>query len=529
MDKQIVSLRELPNTNDNGNRAFLYTFEPEAIGLTRRFGFFKRKSVEIKINLLTLKDIISRISKKNKEVQLLIRNALSKPSEERRLFFYQPNILLGQEHFVLIVSDEEYSLEDFKNHSVMLAMNKHFWKVAQNNNIVVVLDADDVHTIYINDKEYRYGVFQKYIREYANLHSVLDMLEKNAKSPSIIDVASLIRTDKDLPSMLLFSDLHIADKTPADNFGSTKEKRLVEMLNTIPKEVPVIVPGDVFELWQSKPKKIEASYSGKGSLLESFSKMENLILLAGNHDEDIFENEKHHKWASSLLPRASILQNAIITSKNMDIIAYHGDKQDSANNHTVFGRTVAKTVGFFENKITHFINPETGQSSLEEKSMNFLRHFLAPTPLLVKSDIMRNIASFITDINLFLYWRIGKLSDLPKDVQRKVAIIIGHTHKLIRHFDNDVSQIALSLLIGEFIDKTPEEGKTNKSYLIDKLNIKYINLGTGAGESECSDVKEKSSKKLDNQNSTWIYENGDLVSIAYTKSDYCGLSFPVAF
>ncbi|MCK9434953.1 MAG: hypothetical protein M0R32_09075 [Candidatus Cloacimonetes bacterium] len=548
---QLVSFEEIKGNDPYGNRTFSCKFKPEASEGGRILGIFKRKEVEIKIRLLTLKEIFSRFISQNKTFAPIFEDLLS--SDKRKVFFYQPNINYKKEHFVLVFSSGQDDMKRFEDDTISIAMNKHFWKVAQSYDIAVFLDYKDGHKIYINGKEYKYSLLQKYIKEYWNLYDALETCLSSRDSFVKLDNTNSLAS-------IMFSDLHLADKTRIDNFGEIKERRLIEMINRFALDTTVIIPGDFLDLWQTTYKNIEMAYSGKGSLFEAISRIKRLILICGNHDEDIVDKRDINEWVRGQIPNATILPYAIISSDGFDAITYHGDKQDPSNNHTVFGRTVSKFAALLEKSATYLIDPKTGRSSVEQKLMGFLKRYLAPTKTLIDSCVIRNLTSFITDINIYLYWNRTKLSGLSEDRNQKLIIVIGHTHDLIRHYDEKVIQQSISLLIEEFVKETEESKKTNPSFLINKLDVKYINTGTGSGETLYAEKtmnrhRWKSVKRemeqlekgcmgyfeykkrhgepddpgYGRQDSIWIYDNGDKVLLSYTEGDYCQPSDPVGY
>ena len=539
----------------NGNRGFSVSISPEAVVRGKWLGLFPRKTITEKINLLTLQEIVSRTTLENKELGCFLKELTEINPGDRRLFFYQPNLELGNEHFVVLVTGLEYEKDYFDRCSISVSMNKHFWKVAQKNDIVVVLDTDGNDKIYINGKNYRYGYWQKYVLEYANLYSALDSSKKLFDDHFIIDMSSKKRDENDSPEMIMFSDTHLADKTEIDNFGETKEKNLVKMFNgSIGNEgTPVAIIGDFYDLWQTTFSRIESAYSGEDSIIGVLSKAKTLILIAGNHDEDILENPKVSNWAKRMLPNAIILPSAIIISNSFDAVIQHGDRQDPANNHTVFGKTVSKVVAHIERIVSYFCS-EKGSSNVEGYLMDFLRTYLAPTKSLVDSDIMRNLTSLIADINTYLFWNRMHLA-YSNEPKRKLALCMGHTHRLIRHDDWNPIQQVLKAIIDEFLEGTPELKRSNKSYLLNKVEIRYINSGAGSGQTlEAEIVQDKFRWKLieklskgkngedfsvfsnpkerklnPRQNSVIFYGDCAGVSISYTTDDYCNPSHPTAF
>lgn len=556
-----ISLKKINSEDVYGNQSFLITFEPKAIGSEKIFWFVKRKKVEVKIRLFTIKEIISRAISSNTSLTPAIEDLLSVGSEQRKLFFYQPKIIYGKEHFVLIFADKNYDSEKFANHSFSISMNKYFWKVAQTKDIIVSLDSGGSHSIFIDGEKYKYSLFQKYIKEFGDLNKALaDCLGASA---SFIE---LERESQDPLSMILFSDLHLADKSAIDNFGSIKEKRLIEMLvaEAKNKDVYIIVPGDFFDLWQTTIGNIEKAYSGKDSLLGVLSRMKNLILIAGNHDESIIDKKIVGDWIAKQLPNAKVLSNAMISSKNIDLVVYHGDKQDSSNNHTIFGRTVSRIASLLEKSVKGCIDPLTGRSSLEQRMMGLLERNFAPTKILIESYIIRNLTSFITDINVYLHWNKKKLRESEEN--RKFAIILGHTHELLKNNGDSSIQTVLKMMIDEFIKETPDNEKWRPSYLISKIDVRYINTGTGSGESLLDERTKSKTRwkkvlkkmedlkaeglgyyeylrreggfqlegvkdiRLGKQDSIFIYEdNSGGVQFSYTETDYMAKSRPIEF
>lgn len=559
LENPLVSLSELHLDDCYGNRSFLFTFEPGSIGNGKILGFIKRGKVEVKIRLFTIKEIVSRAISSNLEFAPIIEELVGIDSSRRKLFFYQPNIIYGKEHFVLIFADKDYDSQKFADHSFAISMSKHFWKVAQTQDIIISLDSKGSHKIFINGKKYKYSVFQKYIKEYENLNDALSVC-LNTSDGSFIKLEKT-PSNLDSPSMILFSDLHLADKTAIDNFGSIKEKCLIEMLKneTKNKETHVVIPGDLFDLWQTTIGNIEKAYCGSESLLSTFSKIKNLTLIAGNHDESIVDKKVVKEWVLKHLPNAKILSNVMILSRNFDSIIYHGDKQDPSNNHTVFGRTVSRIAASLEKSVRFLIDPSTGRSSLEQKLMGFLEKNLSPTKILVESFIVRNLTSFITDINIYIHWNKNKLDKLTEG-KRKFFIVLGHTHEMVKNNDNNIIQQVLKLLVDEFVEKTPIEKRINTSYLINNVDIRYVNTGAGSGES-LLDEKTKSrtrwkavSKEMKGlskiglgyyeyvrrggaapnrngkQDSIFVYEDdANKVWFSYTEMDYRSKTAPVEF
>ena len=185
--------------------------------------------------------------------------------------------------------------------------------------------------------------------------------------------------------------------------------------------------------------------------------------------------------------------------------------------------------------------------------MDFLRTYLAPTKALVDSDIMRHFASLVADINAYLFWNRIHIA-YSDGSKRKLAICMGHTHKLIKHDDRTPIQQVLEAVIDEFLMNTPDEKRANKSYLLNKIDVKYINTGAGSGQSlEAEYVQDKfrwrtveKQKKDDTfglrensktgrslnlrQNSVLFYEEEEgSVSLSYTTDDYCSPSQPSEF
>lgn len=554
--KTLVDLKEIQENDCYGNRTFEFLFKPESVG-NKILGIFKRKKVNIRIRLLTLKEIFSRTIKQRGDFAPVIESLFSYETEKRKLFFYQPNLSYGKEHFVVVLADNDFSFSDFEKYTVTIAMNKHFWKVAQKFDIVVFLRSDGKHDIFLDGKEYKYSIFQKYIKEYANLEEVL-------KTCTSLDRCSLpinIAVKKDLPAtVLFFSDTHVADKTAIDNFGEIKEQSLVRLLTDLNKKenLYVVIPGDFFDLWQTTYKNIEKSYSGySDSLFDVMARLKNLIILEGNHDEEIVEKEDIREWALKLMPNATILPSVMLFANGFDAIVYHGDKQDSSNNNTVFGKTVSRLAALIEKSASVCIDPLTGRSSAEQRLMGFLRKHLAPTKTLVQSDIMRNLTSFITDINIYLFQNSVRLSSIGPGERKNLLIVLGHTHELIRHFDNSVIQQALGLLVDEFIEQTPKEKQSNRSFLVNKLNLKYINDGAGSGESLAAELIQSKTrwksvaremKKLEKEGLGYreyvrrfsepldkngkqnavLVNDGDSVTIAYAINDYNSFSEPTS-
>jgi len=93
-------------------------------------------------------------------------------------------------------------------------------------------------------------------------------------------------------NVLLISDLHLCDKTGADNFGVNQEKKFITLLRNLYPDIIIFV-GDTFELWQTDMETIFAAYQNLWQELERYEYK--LIFIKGNHDWTIDETTFPYK------------------------------------------------------------------------------------------------------------------------------------------------------------------------------------------------------------------------------------------
>lgn len=481
----------------------------------KRLGFLKKDKAVVNFSLGNYLAARERFINIKTPYQTRLKEMIDKAKQENKVFFYQPNIKYSEEHYVMIIGCDNYTCQEFQFEAFLISSNKHFWKIAQNNDLLIKLNKNQKPEIYLNGKPYEQTFFKKNILEYKDLYLALS----NCLDPKF-DIAK-IDLNKDSFNnnaqqilFMLLSDLHLADKTKIDNFGEHKEKALIETIENIiiPNNVPVIIPGDLFELWQTTFENISEAYS---ALFASMRKIETLILLSGNHDDEIVERKDIYNWVIN--PQTGILPNAIVlpsfygSIKDIDIIAYHGDKQDPANNNTKFGRNIAKFAGLLEYLLVMYYNKNSARSYAEQRLEGFGTNYLAPTKLLLKRNIVNYATGFVADINSYIYRNKEALTALSEGQKRELMIFVGHTHDLMMHHEGHALQQVVELLRKELINMSDSENKQDSSSfakLIKKVNITIINTGSGSGEMNkdsylSKDAWEKVKELMDKENLTY--------------------------
>ncbi|MFC1570581.1 metallophosphoesterase [Candidatus Omnitrophota bacterium] len=121
----------------------------------------------------------------------------------------------------------------------------------------------------------------------SGLGHVLVRVERNrifveTENPDFAAKQKVIRFVDGFCTIVNFSDSHIADKSEVDDFGSKKERELMEILDrVIENRSLLVINGDFMELWQAKYGNIKRSYK---PLFEKIKKVRRVIYVAGNHD-----------------------------------------------------------------------------------------------------------------------------------------------------------------------------------------------------------------------------------------------------
>ncbi len=107
--------------------------------------------------------------------------------------------------------------------------------------------------------------------------------------------------------IVFFSDLHMGDGGPADNFAKNSVLFRKTLKHYIDDNFLIILVGDIWELWQFTKEEIALAYP------EIYFPLLDRIQLAGNHDREL-------KYRESLL----------ITG-NENILVIHGHQGDWIN------------------------------------------------------------------------------------------------------------------------------------------------------------------------------------------------------
>jgi len=100
--------------------------------------------------------------------------------------------------------------------------------------------------------------------------------------------------------LLILSDLHLGDGSPADDFNADTE--LVELLRNYRDET-IVLAGDVFELWQCSPAQIMRAHPQVCQAIEDYVD----FIVAGNHDAYL-----SHICGKELLPQIIIKDTIIL-------------------------------------------------------------------------------------------------------------------------------------------------------------------------------------------------------------------------
>ncbi|MFC1514750.1 SAM-dependent methyltransferase, partial [Candidatus Omnitrophota bacterium] len=107
---------------------------------------------------------------------------------------------------------------------------------------------------------------------------------------------------KNFSLLVADSDDHLADKGPVDDFGEEKEMAKIKVVNAIGRlSARYVKVGDTFELWQVRRYGVIPRAYPK--LFEAFRGVRRLVIVAGNHDENIDKRRE-------IIRRMKILEQA---------------------------------------------------------------------------------------------------------------------------------------------------------------------------------------------------------------------------
>lgn len=475
-----------PEFQPNNDRATFDIYcEPEIVTDNKRLNLFQRKPVSTSITMQNFKGVKEIFTKLNPDFENIINTA----KKTNKLFFFQTNLLTSKEKFVVIAGDENYSCENFKYEAVLQVVNKALHKIGKKYNILIKLNSSGHIDIYLDGEPYEVKFLRDLIKEYPDLKKALI----NCLNPKYDFTKYQITKENasDLLKYIFFSDLHLANKTSKDNFGTEKEDSLIEFLNKNRNYLKSI-GGDFLDLWQNPDKnEIKEKYK---NLFTAIREQSNVVIEPGNHDEDL-ETPTGHLWLNETLPNVSLFP-ALFTKfdQNSYFWNIHGDVADPANNYTKIGKTISKLAMLIEK-----VYPLA-----EQRLEHWAHDYLASTKLLIQRDVLNNLTVFVAMINAFLFFKKEELKKLSENEKMNLVLIMGHTHDMIKHNEkNNILQRLLSVLMNQF-----EEAKN--------LNIFYINTGAGSGY-----IDRKDLSKGGRQNSVTIEKRPDgKWYVNYTTKNY---------
>ena len=220
--------------------------------------------------------------------------------------------------------------------------------------------------------------------------------------------ASLLNKD-----IYVISDLHIGDKSAADNFY-TAEDRLLSFLDYFEslENSALVLNGDIFEFWQSSMADV---FYNNYQLIQRFKK-NNAIFIAGNHDYEMLTLAK--------MPNVKQLLNKIVPSINLNINnknikILHGHEFDPFNQPGKAAFTGRMMALLFAN--LEISNPSSGIEGWNQKYIEpIVRQIILTISLLYKKLFTNN-----PKLN---GWLDLALEEYHKEHPNQI-LVAGHTHK----------------------------------------------------------------------------------------------------
>ncbi len=445
----------------------------------KRFGFINRKTLEYEFNLSSTKDYLETITKRFSGNEDLVEKIKTAQSQDRH-FFHQAETIAGREKYISIIAGAEMDMHTFKRITAQLALDKHLWKWGISSDMVIEMNGAKAENfkVYQDGKLLKFGIWQKiknFYTERKNPYEVIDTVMRFI--PQVEALSQHLKAQEAQYKMIgLFSDIHTADKSEIDNFGEEKEAHLITLINQmISENIPLLINGDFFELWQSVFEHVAQSYP---ELFASMKKLMQVIMLPGNHDDEIINYEDMHDRVKKLFTDEEtgkcnliIVPHFVHSIGQIDFMMTHGDIADPMNNNTKFGRYVAK-LGALAEKIRN--NPQKGINDTEQVLEGGLRRFLFSDASIIEGEIINYFNHLMSMIKLYRFKHGDKITN---EIERDLLLIYGHTHDMVKHVD---SSSRLQSLLYQVIDQIGEISKT--------INVTYINSGGGSGENKDAEL-----------------------------------------
>jgi len=151
--------------------------------------------------------------------------------------------------------------------------------------------------------------------------------------------------------ILVISDLHLNDGSGADDFGDN-DLRLISWLCSFRYDM-LVLNGDIYELWQSRKKKIRQAHKALFYYLETMLSAQ-LIQLKGNHDYRLFK----------------LLSKVIKTKSGKRILITHGFQNDPWMTSPV-SRFLVWCVGIIEKPIPGIDNIWGTSKKISNKTFSY--------------------------------------------------------------------------------------------------------------------------------------------------------------
>jgi UDP-2,3-diacylglucosamine pyrophosphatase LpxH len=170
--------------------------------------------------------------------------------------------------------------------------------------------------------------------------------------------------------ILIVSDLHIGNGTRSDDFVSNDlglsseqiEQRFLDFLKSQNAD-KIYLNGDVYELWQSRWKKVNEAHK---KLIRVFDNDPKIIRIVGNHDFSL----------------SGLYSDEFLTKSGKKVIILHGFQADPWMNN-VFVRFIVWLVGGLERLISpnidlwpHMLRRKGKKSMLKEHQIKFAAELL---------------------------------------------------------------------------------------------------------------------------------------------------------
>ncbi len=188
--------------------------------------------------------------------------------------------------------------------------------------------------------------------------------------------------------IVIVSDLHLGNGSQSDDFGyrdeiSVREKRFLDFIDSQNAD-RVYLNGDIYELWQSRWKKVRQAH---GKLIDVFENDPKYVRIVGNHDFSL----------------SGLYSDEIRTKSGKRVLILHGFQADPWMNN-IFVRFIVWVVGAFERLISpnidawpHMLRRKGKKSMLKERQVKFAAKLLKTYDIVILGHTHYHSIDFTED------------------------------------------------------------------------------------------------------------------------------------